>query len=185
MTLSHQQLFVINDCFETQPQTHILCCHWVVDHYISLMNFPFWKVKTNQSFLLLATVFFHNFSLTTLVTHSKFHVDDKKLLMRKSCQLHFALSVDSLTLSHNCQEKFSSQWGLLKNWWNGARRLLTVEKRMHQLFKQQILLPLYHWHACRIILPARPIIVPKVLVRTLVFCFIGFIRSKCRPIEWN
>ena len=35
MTLSCQQLFVIDDCFETQPQTHILCCGWekVVDHY--------------------------------------------------------------------------------------------------------------------------------------------------------
>ena len=73
--------------------------------------------------------------MTTLVTHRKFDVDDKKLLMRKSCQLHFALSVNSLTLSHNCQEKFSSQLGLLKNWWNGARRLLTVEKEEASTFQ--------------------------------------------------
>ena len=94
-------------------------------------------MKTNQSFFLLTTVChsFHNFSLTTLVTHSKFHVGDKKLLMRKSCQLQFASSVNSLTLSHNCQEKFSSQWGLLKNWWNGARRLLTVEKEEASTFQ--------------------------------------------------
>ena len=92
-------------------------------------------MKTNQSLFLLATVFFHNFSLTTLVTHSKFHVDDKKLLMKKSCQLHFASSVNSLTPSHECQEKFSSQWGLLKNWWNGARRLLTVEKEEASTFQ--------------------------------------------------
>ena len=35
----------------------------------------------------------------------------------------------------------------------------------------------------RIILPARPVIVSKVLVRILVFSFIGIIRSKCRPTE--
>ena len=82
----------------------------------------------NKSILFFVdnSFLFHNFSLTALVTHSKFHVDDKKLLMRKCCQLHFASSVNSLTLSHNCQEKFSSQWGLLKNCWNGARRLLTI-----------------------------------------------------------
>ena len=63
-------------------------------------------MKTNQSFFCRQQ-FFYNFSLTTLVTRSKFHVDDKKLLMRKSCRLHFASSVNSLTLSHSCQEKFS------------------------------------------------------------------------------
>ena len=90
----------------------------------------------NKSILFLSTtVFFHNFSLTILVTHSKFHVDDKKLLMRKSCQLHFASSVNSLTPSHNCQEKFSSQWGLLNNWWNGTRRLSTVEKEDASTFQ--------------------------------------------------
>ena len=41
--------------------------------------------------------------------------------------LYFASSVNSLRLSHNCQEKFSSQWSLLNNWWNGAMRLSTVE----------------------------------------------------------
>ena len=55
--------------------------------------------------------------------------------MRKSCQLHFASSVNSLTLSHNCQGKFSSQWGLLNNWWNGARRLSTVEKEEASTFQ--------------------------------------------------
>ena len=79
--------------------------------------------------------FFHSFSLTTLVTHCKFHVDDKKLLMRKSCQLHFASSVNSLTLSLNCQEKFSSQWSLSNNWWNGARRRSTVEKEEASTFQ--------------------------------------------------
>ena len=83
-------------------------------------------MKTNQS-IFCHNSFFQNFSLTTLVTHSKFHADDKKLLTRESCQLHFASSVNSLTLSHNCQEKFLSQWGLLNNWWNGVRRLSTVE----------------------------------------------------------
>ena len=91
-------------------------------------------MKTNQSFFCRQQ-FFYNFSLTTLMTHSKFHVDDKKLLMRKSCQLHFASSVNSLTLSHNCQEKFSSQWGLLNDWWNGARRLSTVEKEEASTFQ--------------------------------------------------
>ena len=99
------------------------------------MNFPFWKVKTSQSFFFCRQQFFHNFWLTTLVTHNKFHVDDKKLLMRKICQLHFASSVNSLILSHNYQEKFLSQWGLLNNWWNGARRLSTVEKEEASTFQ--------------------------------------------------
>ena len=47
----------------------------------------------------------------------------------------FCLSVNSLTLSHNCQEKFLSQWGLLNNWWNGARRLSTVEKEEASTFQ--------------------------------------------------
>ena len=101
-------------------------------------EFSLLKSENKSILFLLTTVccfFFHNFSLTTLVTHSKFHVDDKKILTRKSCQLHFALSVNSLTLSHNCQEKFSSQWGLLKNWWNGARRLLIVEKEEASTFQ--------------------------------------------------
>ena len=139
-------------------------------------------MKTNQSFFCRQQFFFHNFSLTTLVTHSKFHVDDKKLLMRKSCQLHFASSVNSLTLSHNCQEKFSSQWGLLNNWWNGTRRLSTVEKEDASTFQAVDLattVPL----TCLQNYIASKTIVSKVLVRTLVFCFIGFIRSKCRPIE--
>ena len=110
----------------------------VVDHWISLMNFPFWKVKTNQSFFCRQQ-FFYNFSLTTLVTQSKFHVDDKKLLMRKSCRLHFASSVNSLTLSHSCQEKLSiipvGSFELLNNWWNGARRLSTVEKEEASTFQ--------------------------------------------------
>ena len=57
--------------------------------------------------------------------------------MRKSLQLHFASSVNSLTVtqSHNCQEKFSFQWGLLDNWGNGARRLLTVEKEEASTFQ--------------------------------------------------
>ena len=63
-------------------------------------------MKTNQSFFCRQH-FFCNFSLTTLVTQSKFHVDDKKLLMTKSCRLHSASFVNSLTLSHSCQEKFS------------------------------------------------------------------------------
>ena len=63
-------------------------------------------MKTNQ-ILFLSTTGFYNFSLTTLVIQSKFHVNDKKLLMRKSCRLHFASSVNSLTLSQSCQEKFS------------------------------------------------------------------------------
>ena len=69
------------------------------------------------------------------MTHNKFHVDDKKLLIRKICQLHFASSVNSLILSHNCQEKFLSQWGLLNNWWNGVRRLSTVEKEEASTFQ--------------------------------------------------
>ena len=103
------------------------------------------------------------------MTHNKLHVDDKKLLMRKICQLHFASSINSLILiliiliiiyysyysyyiilvillynsliliiliiSHNCQEKFLSQWGLLINWWNGARRLSTVEKEEASTFQ--------------------------------------------------
>ena len=89
----------------------------------------------NQSFFVVDNSFFYNFSLTTLVTHGKFHVDDKKLLMTKSRQLHFASSVNSLTQSHNCQEKFSSQWGLLDNWGNVARRLLTVEKEEASAFQ--------------------------------------------------
>ena len=44
----------------------------------------------NQSFFVVKNSFFRSFSLTTLVTHGKFHVDNNKLLMRKSCQLHFA-----------------------------------------------------------------------------------------------
>ena len=79
----------------------------------------------NQSFFVIENIFFHNFSLTFLVTQGKCHVDDKKLLMRKSSQLHF----------HNCQEKFSSQWGLLDNWGNRARRLLTVEKEEASTFQ--------------------------------------------------
>ena len=55
--------------------------------------------------------------------------------MRKSRQLHFASSVNSLKRSHNCQEKFSFQWGLLDNWGNGARRLLTVEKEEASTFQ--------------------------------------------------
>ena len=55
--------------------------------------------------------------------------------MRKSRQLHFVSSVNSLTQSHNCQEKFLSQWGLLDNWGNGARTLLTVEKEEASTFK--------------------------------------------------
>ena len=51
------------------------------------------------------------------------------------------------------------------------------KKRKHQLFKQQTLLPLYHSHAI--------ILLAKGLVRTLVFCCIGYTKSKCRPIEWN
>ena len=66
-------------------------------------------------------------------------INDKKLLIRKSCQLHFALSVTCLTLSHNCQEKFSRQWGLLNNWWNGARRLFTVEKEEVSTFQAAFL----------------------------------------------
>ena len=99
------------------------------------MIFSLLKSENKSILFLSKTVFFHNFSLTTLVTHSKFHVDDKKLLIRKSCQLHFASPVNSLTPSHNCQEKFSSQWGLLNNSWNGARRLSTVEKEEASTFQ--------------------------------------------------
>ena len=70
------------------------------------------------------------------MSHNKFHVDDKKLLMTIICQLHFASSVNSLILSHNCQEKFLFQWGLLNNWWNGARRLSTVEKEEASTFQE-------------------------------------------------
>ena len=128
MTLSHQQLFVINDCFETQPQTHILCCRRESVRSLNLIDeFSLLKSENKSILFFVHNSLFHK-SLTTLVTQSKFHVDDKKLLMRKICQLQFASYVNSLTLSHNCQEKFSSQWGLLNNWWNGARRLSTVEK---------------------------------------------------------
>ena len=65
---------------------------------------------------------------------AKFHVDNKKSLMRKSRQLHFALSVNSLTQSYNHQEKFSSQWSF-DNWGNGARRLLTAEKEEASIFQ--------------------------------------------------
>ena len=80
---------------------------------------------------------FYNFSLTTLVTQSKFHVDDKKFLMRKSCRLQFASSLNSFTLSHSSATRNfrSSQWGLLNNWWNGARRLSTVEKEEASTFQ--------------------------------------------------
>ena len=117
--------------------THILCCPRESVRSLNLID-EFSLLKSeNKSILFFVdnSFFFHNFSLTTLVTHSKFHVDDKKLLMRTICQLHFASSVNSLTLSHNCQEKFSSQWGLLKNWWNGARRLSTVEKEEASTFQ--------------------------------------------------
>ena len=89
----------------------------------------------DQSLVVVDNSFFFHFSLTALVTHGKVHVDNKKLLMRKSHQLHSASAVNSLTQSHNCQEKFSSQWGLLDNWWNGARRLLTVEKEEASTFQ--------------------------------------------------
>ena len=36
---------------------------------------------------------------------AKFHFDNKKLLVRKSRRLHFSLSVNSLTQSHNHQKK--------------------------------------------------------------------------------
>ena len=55
--------------------------------------------------------------------------------MRESRELHFASSVNSLTQSHNYQEKFSSQWGLLDNWGNGARTRLTVEKEEASTFE--------------------------------------------------
>ena len=130
----------------------------------------------NESFFVVDnSCFFHNFSLTTLVTHGKFHVDDKKLMVRKSCQLHLASSVNSFTPSHNCQEKFSSQWGLLDNWWNGAWRLLTVEKEEASTFQAADL-------ATTVSLTCN-YIASKGLVRTLVFCCIGYTKSKCRPIE--
>ena len=119
------------------------------------------------------------------MTHNKFQVDDKKLLMRKICQLHFASSVNSLILVTIATRNFYPCGVFWTTGGTGPGDFQQLKKRRHQLFKQQILLPLYHWHARRIILPARPIIVSKVLVRTLVFCFIGFIKSKCRPIQWK
>ena len=64
-----------------------------------------------------------NFMLTT------------KINGEKSCQLHLASCVNSFTPSHTYQEKFSSQWDLLDNWWNGAWRLLTVEKEEASTFQ--------------------------------------------------
>ena len=90
----------------------------------------------NQSFFVIDNSFFSQLLIDNFgLTHSKFHVDDKKLLMRKSRQLHFASSVNSLTQSHNCQQKFLSQLGLLDNWGNGARKLLTVEKEEASTFQ--------------------------------------------------
>ena len=89
----------------------------------------------NQSFFVVDNSFFSQLIDNFGLTHGKFHVDDKKLLMRKSCQLHFVSSVNSLTQSHNCQEKFLSQWGLLDNWGNGARRPLTVENKEASTFQ--------------------------------------------------
>ena len=110
---------MINDCFETQPQTHISCCRRESVRSVNLFDEFSLLISENKSILSLSTTaFFYNFSLTTLVTHSK-----------------FASSVNSLTLSHNCQEKFLSQWGLLNNWWNGARRLSTVEKEEASTFQ--------------------------------------------------
>ena len=133
--------------------------------------------------------FCHNFSLTTLVTHVNISCRrQKKLLMRKSHQLHFALSFNSLTQSRNCQGKLSSQWDLLDNCragGKGVRETFDSWKRGGINFSSSR--PCYHcsWHACRIILLTRPIIVSKVLVKTSVFCCIGFIKSKCRPGLFN
>ena len=84
------------------------------------------KRKRINPFLLLTRFFsflIDNFGDTRQISCGR-----QKVIDEKSPQLHFASSVNSLTQSHNCEKKFSSQWGLLDNWWNGARRLLAVEK---------------------------------------------------------
>ena len=89
----------------------------------------------NESILFCCRQQFFSQLLIDNFDDTRHHVDDKKLLITKSSQLHFALSVNSLTQSRNCQEKFSSWWGLLDNWGNGARRLLTVEKEGASTFQ--------------------------------------------------
>ena len=130
---------------------------------------------------------------------SKFHVDDKKLLMRKSSRLHFASSVNSLTLSHSCQEKFSIiPEGSFKQLVGGMgpgdfRQLKRVLSSAEALGRKRGGINFSSSRSCYhcttdmlaelYLVPARRIIISKVLVRTSVFCFMGFIKSKCRPIE--
>ena len=73
--------------------------------------------------------------------------------------------------------------GLFNAWGNEARKLLTVETEEASTFQAaDLAATVADMFIYIIILLTRPIIVLEVLIKTLVFCCIGYIQSKCRPI---
>ena len=153
MTLSYQQLFVINDCFETQPQTHILCCRWESGGSLNLIaEFSLLKSE-NKSILFLSTTVFSQLLIWQLWWNTANFMFTTKnywwekvvnyILPRLSTGLHW------VTIAKRNFHPSGVFWTTGGMGLGGFRQ---VKKRRHQLFKQQILLPLYHWHACRIIL---------------------------------
>ena len=167
---------MINDCFETQPQTHILCCRWESGRSLNLID-EFSLLKSeNKSILFLSTTVFLQLLIDNVGDTEQISCWRQKIIDEKKLSTTFCLVCQQpYTKSQLPSKIFDHPSGVF---WTTGRMgpgdFRQLKKRRHQLFKQQILLPLYHWHACRIILPARPIIVSKVLVGTLVFCFIGF-----------
>ena len=120
------------------------------DWYINLINaFGPLKSKNELSFFVV-----NKFFTTSHWQHwwyrAKFHVDDKKLLMRKSnwLRFHFASSVNSLTQSQNSQEKFSSQWSF---WWLGQWSQETFDSWQWWGINFSSSRPCYHcgWHVYR------------------------------------
>ena len=103
MTLSRQQLFVIDDCFETQPQTHILCCRWekVIRSLNPIHAFALLE-SNNESILVCCRQVFHNFSFTTLVIQSKLSCWRQKFIEEKGIDFilpHLSTALHKVTIA--------------------------------------------------------------------------------------
>ena len=90
MTLSHQQLFEINYCFETQPQTHILCSRWESGRSLNLTDeFSLLKSENKSILFLLTTVFsqllIDNFGDTQQISCWRQKIMDEKKLSTTFC----------------------------------------------------------------------------------------------------
>ena len=187
MTLFHQQLFVIDVCFETQPQTHILCCPWekVVDHWISSMHFAFWKAKTNQSFFVVDNSFFFQFSLTNLVTHGKFHVDDKNYWWEKVVNYILPRLSTALHRVTIAERNFHPSGAFWTTGGMGPGDFRQLKKRMPSTFQAADLATTVPLTCLQNYVASKANHCFKCFGKKVSFCCIGFIKSKCRPIEWN